>query len=89
MMHLLKDLMPTGFPPMLFKSFDLSPAKETFVERWKQVQKGKTIKSFLPSNKWLFSSILLFYFAAILILSTEWTIRVLCQSPNLETAKPG
>ena len=27
MKHLLKDLMPTGFPPMVFKIFDLSPAK--------------------------------------------------------------
>ena len=40
-MHLLKDLMPTGFPSMIFKSFDLSAAKETFVEHWKVVKKGK------------------------------------------------
>ena len=41
MMHLLKDLIPTGLPHMLFKIFDLSPAKQTFVEHWKLVKKGK------------------------------------------------
>ena len=53
-------------------------------------QKGKKIIwSFLCSNKELFSYIPPFYFVAILILSAKSSIQVFCQSPNLETAKPG
>ena len=48
MIHLLKDLMPTEFPPMLFHIFDLSSTKQTFVQHCKLVKKGKNNQK-LPS----------------------------------------